>query len=113
MERCSLPGSRIAATTRHLHHAHGERQQLEHAGARDYEHGRRFQSEPHAGCKWNFPPDLVPLDGSFRGNIRYNSSTDGKTWNPTAEVQVTTVNAVDDWVPTIAQAPDGSLAITS
>ena len=47
----------------------------------------------------------------FRGNIWYNSSTDGKTWDPSAEVQVTTVSSVDDWVPTIAQAPDGSLAI--
>ena len=47
----------------------------------------------------------------FRGNIWYNSSPDGKTWNPGAEVQATNVNAVDDWVPTLVELPDGSLAI--
>ena len=47
----------------------------------------------------------------FRGNIRYNSSRDGRTWDPAAEVAVTTDAAVDDWVPTIARTADGTLRV--
>ncbi|HEX6749503.1 MAG TPA: sialidase family protein [Longimicrobium sp.] len=47
----------------------------------------------------------------FRGNIWYNSSPDGVTWSPAAEVPVTTGADVDDWVPTLAQAPDGTLVV--
>jgi hypothetical protein len=47
----------------------------------------------------------------FRGNIWSNSSTDGVTWDPGAEVQVTRMFDVDDWVPTLAQAADGSLLV--
>ena len=47
----------------------------------------------------------------FRGHIWYNSSVDGSTWDPNAEVQVTTTADVDDWVPTITQAADGTLLV--
>jgi hypothetical protein len=47
----------------------------------------------------------------FRGHIWYNSSPDGKTWNPNSEVQVTTLNGVDDWVPTPVFAPNGDLLV--
>jgi len=47
----------------------------------------------------------------YVGHIWYNRSADGRTWDPGAEVQVTTTNAVDDWVPTIARAADGTLLI--
>jgi hypothetical protein len=47
----------------------------------------------------------------FRGNIWYNSSVDGRTWDPAAEVQVTRAFDVDDWVPTLTGAPDGTLLV--
>ena len=47
----------------------------------------------------------------FRGNIRYNSSRDGRTWDPANEVAVTTEAGVDDWVPTIARTADGTLRV--
>jgi len=47
----------------------------------------------------------------FRGHIWYNRSVDGLNWDPGAEVQVTTVPDVDDWVPVLAEAPDGTLLI--
>src|SRR5262245_57778980 len=47
----------------------------------------------------------------FRGNIRYNSSRDGRTWDPATEVAVTTDAGVDDWVPTIARLADGTLRV--
>jgi len=47
----------------------------------------------------------------FVGHIWYNRSPDGLTWDPAAEVQVTQVDGVDDWVPVLAQAPDGTLLI--
>jgi hypothetical protein len=45
------------------------------------------------------------------GHIWYNHSADGLTWDPAAEVAVTQVDGVDDWVPVLAQAPDGTLLI--
>jgi hypothetical protein len=47
----------------------------------------------------------------FLGHIWYNQSPDGLTWNPATEMQVTTVEGVDDWVPVLAQAPDGTLLV--
>jgi hypothetical protein len=47
----------------------------------------------------------------FLGHIWYNRSFDGLTWDPATETQVTTVEGVDDWVPVLAQAPDGTLLI--
>jgi hypothetical protein len=47
----------------------------------------------------------------FRGPIWSNSSADGLAWNPRTEVQVTTEAEVDDWVPTITQAADGTLLV--
>lgn len=47
----------------------------------------------------------------FLGNIYYNSSPDGLTWDPSREQQVTHALKVDDWVPTLTQAPDGTLLI--
>jgi len=47
----------------------------------------------------------------FRGHIWHNSSTDGITWNPASESRVTTVNAVDDWVPTPVFAANGDLLV--
>ena len=42
----------------------------------------------------------------FVGQIRHATSSDGITWSP--EEAVTTEFLVDDWVPTVAEAPDGS-----
>jgi hypothetical protein len=50
-------------------------------------------------------------EAPFRGHIWYNRSEDGLTWNPANEVQVTTTPDVDDWVPTLARATDGSLLV--
>src|SRR5262249_26335318 len=50
-------------------------------------------------------------DAPFHGHIWTNSSVDGVTWDPAKEVQVTSTANVDDWVPTIAQAADGTLLI--
>ena len=47
----------------------------------------------------------------FRGHILSNSSPDGLTWDPRKEVPVTTTDGVDDWVPTLTQAADGTLLI--
>ncbi len=47
----------------------------------------------------------------FRGNIWYNSSSDGLSWDPAREVQVTQAVDVDDWVPTIARAANGTLLV--
>jgi hypothetical protein len=44
----------------------------------------------------------------FKGNIWYNSSADGVTWDTANEVQVTRAFDVDDWVPTIVRAADGT-----
>lgn len=88
------------------------------------------------GTEWNTPvrvtqspeadfhPSLFQAaDGSFhlvwfrwhafqRGHIWYNTSPDGRSWNPANEQQVTDVADVDDWVPTITQSPDGALWTT-
>ncbi|HSL68989.1 MAG TPA: hypothetical protein VK864_02040 [Longimicrobiales bacterium] len=45
------------------------------------------------------------------GHIWYNSSADGQTWNANDEVRVTSEINVDDWVPTLTQAPNGTLLI--
>jgi hypothetical protein len=50
-------------------------------------------------------------DAPSRGHIMHNTSADGATWNPANETEVTTAPAVDDWVPTIAQAADGTLLV--
>jgi len=47
----------------------------------------------------------------FRGTIRYNSSRDGRAWDPATEVAVTTEAGVDDWVPTLARLADGTLRV--
>ena len=47
----------------------------------------------------------------FRGHIFYNSSPDGSSWDPLKEVQVTTTANVDDWVPTLTRAADGTLLV--
>jgi len=47
----------------------------------------------------------------FKGNIWYNSSSDGLTWDPAREVQVTGALDVDDWVPSLARAADGTLLV--
>ncbi len=47
----------------------------------------------------------------FRGHIFYNRSLDGLTWDQAAEVPVTTDASVDDWVPTITTAADGTLLV--
>ena len=43
------------------------------------------------------------------GQIRHATSTNGLTWS--AEEAVTTEFLLDDWVPSIAEAPDGSLIV--
>lgn len=50
-------------------------------------------------------------DAPFHGHIWYNSSPDGLTWDPADEVQVTRAFDVDDWVPTLTQAADGTILI--
>ena len=50
-------------------------------------------------------------EAPFRGHIWYNRSADGTTWNPNAEEQVTTDANVDDWVPTLVRAADGTLLV--
>ena len=50
-------------------------------------------------------------DAPFRGHIMHNTSADGLAWNPANETTVTTTANVDDWVPTIAQTPDGTLLV--
>jgi hypothetical protein len=47
----------------------------------------------------------------FRGHILHNSSLDGLTWRQEGEELVTTETDVDDWVPTITQAPDSTLLV--
>jgi hypothetical protein len=47
----------------------------------------------------------------FRGHIWHNSSPDGLTWNQETEEPVTVGKNVDDWVPTITQASDGTLLV--
>jgi len=50
-------------------------------------------------------------DAPFRGHIVHNTSADGQRWDPANETVVTTTPDVDDWVPTIAQAADGTLLV--
>ena len=47
----------------------------------------------------------------FQGNIWYNSSPDGLTWDSAREVQVTRASDVDDWVPSLARAANGTLLV--
>lgn len=49
------------------------------------------------------------LTGAPPGKIVHASSTDGITWS--GETDVTTASATDDWVPSIAVAPDGALVV--
>ncbi|MGH7467967.1 MAG: sialidase family protein [Longimicrobiales bacterium] len=46
-----------------------------------------------------------------QGNIWYNSSADGITWDTRREVKVTQALNVDDWVPSITQTADGTLLV--
>jgi hypothetical protein len=50
-------------------------------------------------------------DALFVGHVYYNSSADGLTWDPAAEVAVTTAPDVEDWVPTLVPGADGTLFI--
>ena len=71
----------------------------------------------------DFAPSLIQDSGGefhlvwfrwtapFLGHIWYNRSPDGLTWDPETEVRVTDEVGVDDWVPTVAEAPDGSLVV--
>lgn len=45
----------------------------------------------------------------FQGQIRHSSSTDGVVWQP--EEVVTREFLTDDWVPTVSEAPNGSLVV--
>lgn len=45
----------------------------------------------------------------FLGQIRHSSSSNGTTWTP--EEPVTTEFLSDDWLPTVAEGPDGSLLV--
>lgn len=47
----------------------------------------------------------------FKGNIWYNRSPDGVTWDPAGETQVTRAFDVDDWVPTLVRTADGGLFV--
>ena len=50
-------------------------------------------------------------EAPFRGHIWYNTSADGFTWQQNSEVQVTGGADVDDWVPVLTQASDGTLLV--
>ena len=50
-------------------------------------------------------------DAPLHGHIWYNTSPDGLTWDQRSETQITTGLDVDDWVPTITQASDGTLLV--
>ncbi|HEX6790353.1 MAG TPA: hypothetical protein VF247_03505 [Candidatus Krumholzibacteria bacterium] len=66
----------------------------------------------------DFYPNLIQTDdGAFhlvwfrwyalnRGHIWYNRSSNPLSWDTANEVQVTTADNVDDWVPTIATTQD-------
>lgn len=45
------------------------------------------------------------------GHIYHNTSADGLVWSTSGEEQVTTDPSVDDWVPTVTQAPGGTLLV--
>jgi hypothetical protein len=45
------------------------------------------------------------------GHIYHNTSADGLVWDTATEEQVTKASGVDDWVPTVAQAPGGTLLV--
>ncbi|MFN0181750.1 MAG: hypothetical protein ACKVZ0_23325 [Gemmatimonadales bacterium] len=75
-----------------------------------------------ATSQWgDFYPNLIQDDqGTFHvvwfqwvslflGQIRHRSSADGITWGP--EDIVTREFLTDDWVPTVSQAPNGSLVV--
>ena len=47
----------------------------------------------------------------YVGHIWHNTSADGLTWDEGTAEQVTTDPDVDDWVPTISQAPNGTLLV--
>jgi hypothetical protein len=47
----------------------------------------------------------------FSGHIWYNTSPDGLTWSQNAERQVTFGTDVDDWAPTLTEAPNGTLLV--
>jgi hypothetical protein len=47
----------------------------------------------------------------FLGHIWYNTSADGVSWDPRTEVRVTDAPNVDDWVPTLTRAADGTLLV--
>lgn len=47
----------------------------------------------------------------YTGHIWYNSSPDGLTWDPNSELQVTQEPDVDDWVPTLTKAANGTLLV--
>jgi hypothetical protein len=75
----------------------------------------------HAGG--DFYPNLVQDDAGlfhltwFRwtslqvGNIIYNTSPDGLTWNTANELMATKALNVDDWVPSLTVRPDGAVLI--
>jgi hypothetical protein len=50
-------------------------------------------------------------DALYHGHIMYNSSPDGVTWNQGTEQLVTTTADVDDWVPSLARAADGTMLV--
>lgn len=47
----------------------------------------------------------------YVGHIWHNTSADGLNWDEGTAEQVTTDPDVDDWVPTITQAPNGTLLV--
>jgi hypothetical protein len=47
----------------------------------------------------------------YVGHIWHNTSADGLTWDEGTAEQVTTEPDVDDWVPTITEAPNGTLLV--
>lgn len=46
-----------------------------------------------------------------QGHIWHSTSADGLTWSEANEEQVTDDDAVDDWIPTLSELPDGTLLI--
>jgi hypothetical protein len=89
--------------------------------------GETWTSPAHvsSGPAFDFGPSLYQdFAGTFHavwfrwdtgappGHIMHNRSADGVTWDPATEVPVTTVNASDDWLPSIA-SDDGIALIVA
>jgi hypothetical protein len=73
--------------------------------------GGNFNPSLYQDAQGTFHIAWFRWESFFKGHIWYNTSVDGQSWDSNAEVQVTTTADVDDWVPALTQAPDGTLLV--